>query len=580
MLHDLLLALSGIEGELFRFSAPFVTPLPWLHPAEVAGCESLIRALSVPLVALRRFTKSHKNQQILCREINALLHEYLDEVAALEHELVRTSKESLNFDVSLNAPVSAIGHRLHNYTILLPSLAEFVSVIENSSSEKSILEEVYARTLEGDPLCHSKYYNLLDQLYAEFIEKQLASYLSGTVEELQRNSFISDTSLQLLKQTRHAISLLPKPADKVMDQVMDLLSTLKRFPCDALRFDQAIFDAHQLVQSVLCTHLNQNCHLLDHLHALRQFFLLGNADLASTFLNELLKQRTASMENGIALSEYELNHVWRRAAFKINLPESELFERIRFRGVSTDQAKQSEYFSVRCFSKWPSNGTEEKDVFEMTYEFAESEKSLEWIVSEPNLRTYNALFVLLVSLRQAELQLEHTQMSHYRRASVLRQNMLTFLKTLYTYFQTDTIENAYRELRALIKQQEQPDSRSLRFPMGLDELHARFVDQIETRSFVKVQALMKVFRDILASCTALAKLLWKAQNGTVDDSELLRIEQAYNQHVGFLFRTFSTVSTLDSTSSLGHDGLEQFLTKLDYNRFYSNSESSSATTRQ
>ena len=189
MLHDLLLALNGIEGDLFRFKrvdpelvsdgqkqsnlSPYVhysqfqadmVDLPWLHPGEVACCLDLLTQFACPFKAIKNWTELVLDAKRICDPnggssmyMEALAYglrdvvvvQYLDSLCSIEDQLVSTYSENQEAILVKGNPFAELRIRLQKYASFMKKVPDFLRAVSAIPAGSSVFTWV---TLKLDEL--------------------------------------------------------------------------------------------------------------------------------------------------------------------------------------------------------------------------------------------------------------------------------------------------------------------------------------------------------------------------------------------------------------------------------------------
>ncbi|CAB4036489.1 gamma-tubulin complex component 4-like [Paramuricea clavata] len=166
MLHELLVALSGVSGSIFvdkkEQGFQVVSDLPFLHPSETEilnhlcklgsyyqRFEAFIKSYSILLPQKATGEAESSGNvcglylQALCTGLDQILEPYRKTLLALEQEILNDA----------NIPLTRLQHKLEEYQLLFPSLASTLEEIEAKKAKGcAILNILHSQCSNGIPV--------------------------------------------------------------------------------------------------------------------------------------------------------------------------------------------------------------------------------------------------------------------------------------------------------------------------------------------------------------------------------------------------------------------------------------------
>ncbi|KAL7753694.1 hypothetical protein RI367_000625 [Sorochytrium milnesiophthora] len=440
---------------------------------------------------------------------------------------------------------------------------------------------------------------------------------------------LSDTVLLVgkaaatVRAARNRDELVPPAA--VEEHLKSLTSLLATPRLRNMEFEAAISAIHKDYTGALWRVVVMDEKLLDYVMSFRKYYLMGQGDFFQLVLDEFdaLKAKTSSRMSAPSL--HELNSVLRRVASTVSQSDSTLLGRYRLlvvEGAEKQRGKDSTAVRLLYHSPFGSKwfGVNIKLAFEVGW-------PLNLIFTPKDMDKYNAVFSFLMALRRIQLrvtrlhlalarhrerlislQSDSSNMEHMRTVWNTRAFIMSFLDTLLTHFQMDIIESRFQTLLEEIM------ALSSRDYSVLERLHADYIDGIVKWTYLS-ESGSSLLRDILAGlldraerfCGVVELTLtrhtlrqWDATQlriGRADDVrdrerkaggavmmditrtasfsdinltdeesacfEIGRIDEAFRKEARFFY------SALQGVQQSGVQAVDQLLTRLDYNRYYS-----------
>ncbi|XP_069481250.1 gamma-tubulin complex component 4 isoform X2 [Ambystoma mexicanum] len=617
MIHELLLALSGYPGSIFtwnkRTGLQVSQELPFLHPSETSVLNRLCR-LGTDYIRFTEFIEQytgHVQQQehhpsqpgqcglhgmylrAFCTGLDSLLQPYRQALLDLEQEFLADPHLS----------ISHVNYSLDQFHLLFPSVMVVVEQIKTQKIHGSqILENVHKHSCGGLPpvrsalekilaVCHGVMYKqmsawmlhglLLDQ-YEEFFVKQGPSFgnvstqeeeydlgiggLTGKqLREMQDMRLIEEENMLApsLKQFSLRVEMLPsyipvRVAEKILfvgesvqmfenqnvhltrtgsilkkqeDTFAAELHRLKQLPAFSLVDFESVIDR---IRSTVAEHLwklmVEESDLLGQLKIIKDFYLLGRGELFQAFI-DIAQQMLKTPPT--AVTEHDVNVAFQLAAHKVLLDDDNLLPLLQmtidYHGKEHKDASQAREGPPREPSprEAPTSGWA---ALGLSYKV---QWPLHILFTPAVLEKYNVVFKYLLSVRRVQSELQHCW------ALLMQRKHLKFNET-------DSFKWTLRNRMAFLVD-------NLQYYLQVDVLECQFSQLLQqinsTRDFESVR---------LAHDHFLSNLL--AQS-------FILLKHAFCKHSGLLFKILSSVRNHQINSDLA-----QLLLRLDYNRYYQQTE--------
>ncbi|XP_033101259.1 gamma-tubulin complex component 4-like isoform X2 [Anneissia japonica] len=322
-------------------------------------------------------------------------------------------------------------------------------------------------------------------------------------------------------------------------------------------FEESIDKIRGCVAQHLWTLVVEDSDLLGQLNTLKDFFLLGRGELFLAFIDHsqhLLRVPPTPT------TEHDVNVAFQQAAHKV-LMEDEALSMFKLTIATKPQSKTAgkKPENVGQTSGWSSLG--------MAF-------SVQWplhiLFTQSVLDKYNTMFKFLLNVKRVQLELQQcwaTQMQQKHHMSQrwdankwrLRNNMAFLLDNLQYYLQVDVLESQFTAL--IQKIQSTRDFEEVRFA------HDQFLASLMAQSFLLMKPVRHCLNEILDVCHSFCTLLMQSVTMTAREiSYMERIAQGFNRQSSLLFKILSGVRSHQTSPHLS-----QFMLRLDFNKFYSQS---------
>ncbi|XP_065836885.1 gamma-tubulin complex component 4-like [Oscarella lobularis] len=602
MIHELLLALSGIPGDLFvedESGFRVVSTFPFLHTGEISSLNRLAR-LGCDYKRFKSFIQSH-------RSIRSSSESGLYVVAlACSLETVLEPYRALVLDVEKETSVqgqlltiSYVQNKFEKYYLLFPVLREFLTqVSEHKVHGCQILGLLHHYCNSGIILVNQSFQTLLMDCHAVLYKQLSAWFLHGTVLDFNREFFICQQTETVTEtgavatdeepgkeerlQQRFSIvhELIPsyiphRIAEKILfigeavhmlthktdrQQTMDSFlkneegNFLSKFASlreekefNLMMFERVVDDIKVFIGERLWTFAVKESHLLLHLKLMKDFFLLGRGELFQTFIemgNDLMKIPPSKT------TENDINLLFKQAAHKVFSDDDEGFRNYSLVIEDTGRPVTSpswDLLGMECTVSWP----------------------LHILFTPSALKKYGSLFKFLLRVRRVQMSLQRAwaqQMSLKCAERVdarlgglwnLRNRMAFLIDNLQYYLQVNVLESQYSSLLSKIEDTKDFEVVCL--------AHDAYLSAIQEHAFLLMRPIARSLNEILDLSLQLCTLLsYGLQLTERDLAQAGKIGKAFERQSSLLFKILCSVQTRQSSSHLA-----QFLLKIDYNFFFS-----------
>jgi len=224
MYHELLIALSGIPGSIFKHdklgSLHVTRNLPFLHPSEIELLDKLcklgsyygkfqhfIELYSVDLSAVHSIIGNEKEEEE--EEVNQALHgQYLHAFCAGLSSVMQPYQDSLvNIEQKVmsdpHLPLSYIHQGLEDYFFIFPTLASVIKSIETKKIHGCQLLELLQQTANcGIPSVKETIEKILHTCHSVLYKQMSAWMLHGILLDHYKEFFITDCNVSNVKESR------------------------------------------------------------------------------------------------------------------------------------------------------------------------------------------------------------------------------------------------------------------------------------------------------------------------------------------------------------------------------------------
>ncbi|XP_071965450.1 gamma-tubulin complex component 4-like isoform X2 [Antedon mediterranea] len=321
-------------------------------------------------------------------------------------------------------------------------------------------------------------------------------------------------------------------------------------------FEECIDKIRRCVAQHLWTLVIEDSDLIGQLNTIKDFYLLGRGELFLVFIDmsqNLLKAPPTPT------TEHDINSAFKQAAHKV-LMEDEAFSMFKLT-VTKAQTKTT--------GKKPEIAAQTTGWASLGMSF-----SVQWplhiLFTQSVLDKYNTVFKFLLNVKRVQLELQQcwaTQMQQKHHLTGrwdsskwrLRNNMAFLLDNLQYYLQVDVLESQFSGL--IQKIQSTRDFEEVRFA------HDQFLASLMAQSFLLMKPVRHCLNEILDICHSFCTLLMQTVTMTAREiSYMERIAQGFNRQSSLLFKILSGVRSHQTSPHLS-----QFMLRLDFNKFYSQS---------
>ncbi|KAI8614025.1 gamma-tubulin complex component protein [Chytriomyces sp. MP71] len=423
-------------------------------------------------------------------------------------------------------------------------------------------------------------FTLVDTLVPSFIPHNVAQdvlfvgkAVSAIQESSTRKASIADS---LVESSISELSILVKSAD-----------------FKPLEFQVALKRIKKVVAKILWEVVVVDENLLQHLEACRNYFLMGRGDFYITFIEEVEKLCLAAAARLSIVTEQDLTLLVMRVSRMLgaggtssivggvgSVAEDSLLRNFRVRkvGEKESQSQNASLYSGAFIGvpirleynvKWP----------------------LDLIFSQKDMVKYNDIFSFLIFLKRTQMRLQRLWASMKGKRSgrmgegqdgsdawALRQSMMYFVDSVWSYVQMDVLAAEYHKLlRAITQPSYDSATASVLSTPDFEDIqaaHSQFLDACLAGCFL--DGAMKKFvggtlRSALGTCDAFVGIVERGVgvggfSGGYATKDLAHVREEFETHSTFMFRIFSGVN---DTTSKKSSHLDALLLRLDHNLYYS-----------
>ncbi|KAI3660607.1 hypothetical protein MP638_000147 [Amoeboaphelidium occidentale] len=520
MWHDLLCALRGIEGDIFKRQLvteeaqepTFYVNMPssFMNPAEHALLEELMAGLVQSFVKVNEYCSNVKPEdrsaglyeKAYKNELKQICFEYKRHIFDIEYELFNPmdSDAYKSFDdgsVALEGTVRKGGdglsiYRLQNrlqtfatlFQVLCADYVQLLCEFKGAKDTISLINKLHALNTEYAlrKSVLSSYFERLHKSVCVLFVKHLTLFtvksgLSGnsgwtakywdpsgefkTVLDLIVND---DCELVLLdRKTAKSVVFINRAAELVnidsdCDAVLSFLNLCIEGQINEGVSELSVYICKELVSSLIRDH-----YLLDYLSNIRNFMLMQNGQFYQLFLGDLLSKKLL-----LNPETFDLNSV------------SKCFHKCNDYNLINYFKLEKEYdglFSLKC-------------------SFPENHASLApWILNESEELKLREIFLLLLRIN---LEI-HSMTAQKYKNNAKRFQHLAFLKGLLSYYQDDLITEFMNDLENKLNDSSQPSSLFFNAQHAIVPLLKHAVDNIYVNSFLNISAFKENLETILKS---------------------------------------------------------------------------------
>jgi gamma-tubulin complex component 4 len=622
MLHELLLALTGCDGDIILANDTkfyLDKDLPFLHDSEKEMIDELCQ-LGFYYRDLTIFVQQNSVQQhvlatnydrtppsayarALCAGLDEILDAYMTSLTQIEQKV-------LNDPIM---PLSYLKQALRDYEILFPILQKLVSQITNENLRGGyLLDFVHNKTFNGVPVIRNAMTRLIfhcnvamlrhlstwivygvlpDSKFSEFFiveekdanEKQSLStadekkrYLSTWNQHykiqnemlppymsmlLAEKILFIGKSIKVLQQSSRYDrkgSTQAIPQSELMQFAESIRAHEQSTKLHIVSFELTIDRIRTVVAKYLWDLIVIDSNLLGQLDAFKNYFLLSRGDLYQNFIEDSRALMSLLPPQN---AEQDVKFLYKQAAKRSTAENDPFFERVRI-SLSPKRSNSS-------------------DLLEIWTELLILDYDVKWplhlLFNTESIERYEMIFKFLFLIKrvQCEIQKAWHPLVHHKSGKeqsqevtmllLLRSRMAFLIDNLQFYLHADVLDVQYEILIKRINNTKD-------FEVAL-RAHEDYLKKIISQCFLnkkQIQVLKALFQMIMQLCEIVSNEFSssfaerKRQEGGL--SLMARVQQlaeAFDRQSNLLFQILSTQKVLSPH-------LAQLLVRLDYNKFFSN----------
>eukprot|EP00741_Cyanophora_paradoxa_P024455 tig00022075_g23612.t1 len=382
----------------------------------------------------------------------------------------------------------------------------------------------------------------------------LPPYIS--IQTAEKILFVGKAVRVLHDQTYSREDALPAHVLREFEDV--LIELQKASPFSSLLLEKAVERIRSVVAQRLRELVVDEAHLLRHLKAHKDYFLLARGDFYQAFIEDL-NQLLLKLDMASPV-EFDIRAVFQHSSSKSSAEEDPLFLNLFVNYQSVPSKTGTKCLAI---DQWKGLG--------LGY-------NLEWplhiVFNQDTLERYNTLFKFLFAVKRVQIDLEKTwpvQMTAAKGLSrkdvsllvpviKLRHEMSFVVDNLQYYMQVDVIEAQYAILQKKITEADDFEA--------VVRAHDEYLTTLLSQCFLnkKADVILRSLTTILEMCrkfAAMCTLVFR-DTSTLDAPQLSQLTKNFEWHVCLLLRVLQGVQDLTSSPHL-----TQFLLRLDCNRFWS-----------
>jgi gamma-tubulin complex component 4 len=620
MLHELLLALSGCEGDIIILKDDgfyLDKDLPFLHESEKEIIDELCK-LGYYYRLLTKFVHDNSIQQYilaknydrmppssyvraLCAGIEEVLDAYLNTLTQFEQRVL----------IDPIMPLSYLKQALREFEILFPQLHQLAHHIQTQNVRGGyLLDYIHKQTYNGIPVIRNALTRLMfhcnvamlrhlttwivygvlpDAKYSEFFiveevleeDKQILStsdekkkflstwkqqYTIGLdrlpsyiTEQLAEKILFIGKSIKVLQQSARYDrqgSTQAIPQSELLQFAENIRAHEQSATLHIVAFELTIDRIRSVVAKYLWDLVVIDSDLFGQLAAFKNYFLLSKGDLYQTFIDDAHALMALMPPQN---AEQDIKFLYKQAAKKSTAENDMFFDRVR---ISLGPRK--------------SNST---NVLEVWTEIVGLDYDVKWplhlLFNSDSIEKYDLLFKLLFMIKrvQCEVQKAWQPLVHRKAKSeqsteitmllMLRSRMAFLIDNLQFYLHVDVIDVQYEILTQKIKSTKD-------FEVAL-RAHENYLKKITNQCFLnkkQIQVFKKLFEMAMQLCEIVSSEFSSFEREQrKEETSLLtvRIQEltdAFDRQSNLLFQLLSGQKVLSPH-------LAQLLVRLDYNKYFS-----------
>lgn len=571
MWADVLLALQGISGDLIT-GAGLDNPLANNNvPSNLldAGEQQVVAHVETLYAAYRHlldFIDSSSTAQSiylesLANEMDKVLGEYRSHLLSIE----KSSSVQPLCSLTLGA--------LEPYPQLIRAMLNIINQVSGDSLCKGmkVMDVLHASFSKcGVPVVKTLYFRMWSRVRSTFY-RQMSSYvLFGCGIDPYVEFFVADNfevkaelvPLILGSRMPEQVRFLCKASKTCRDGDSWLSNDeIKSFHehfntlidedgCQMETFGYLIDDIEQSASRSLWSIVNGECTLLKHLEAFKNYYLLGAGLYYQMFIMEIEEQAAAS------LTTLSVNRMFKAAAWKMidDDPVLEWFQLNQNKPNSKKYELVYKHFGSKLLGIQVSLAYNDPAV---------KESALSWVIADDDMDDYNAIFTVLLSLRQAQFKIQHSWKvyKHFntpldRKVWELRHRMLFFLDAFLNFINIDIIEPHYAELVKHVAQASNVEEGSHH---DITTVHQDlFLKPVLSKSFFMVPAGLETLSNIVDTCLNLVVIL---KSNSPSEQSIDTIQANFDRHYTFFKRIVAAKANAHVASSCEQNEPQQPIAK-------------------
>lgn len=378
-------------------------------------------------------------------------------------------------------------------------------------------------------------------------------------------SYISAQTAQLVLFIGRAVSTFrssshsqPYHNEKIETNLKDILSPLLHTDhFNVTKFEQVIIQANETIVNILWLLIVNEANLVDHLHTMRQVYLLGSGIFSTEFISSFNCFFFTPFRKNMAR---DIQEIFRKTLVTVLPDDTESFQRLYLQLETTSEVADDNHLR----KGWESH-------LYLNY-------SINWplnlLFSPSIIERYNKIFKFVLAVRRVQLALHQTwrkqqrfykslttyQSSIWMEMCHIRYQMTFFIDLLQIYIQDEVIEINHKNLIHTIGTSHDFDQ----LCRALDH----YVSTLFSYCFLHVNSIHHSFYDIFDAILGFCAYIERVPNCPSkiilsNRSEFTRFQEVFHQNVSLLFQKFSNVQ-----GNLSNPHLTQFLLRLDFNHYY------------
>ena len=342
----------------------------------------------------------------------------------------------------------------------------------------------------------------------------------------------------------------------------------RNLPCEIVIREcilSPIMSQAQAVGSAVVDYFLQDLNLLEHLAAIRTYFLMGSAEWCTCLVDGLSKAAST-----VAASPRPASSIVNPMLLKTILATSQ-------QDSDPSSAKLSLGLNGEPTAILDANALE-------TFDFVSLNFTVEWplnmVIDGSALAVYNQVFKLMVKIRRAEWALMDvrgktlncrgllpSELKRCHHAAIIRQEMQHFTTVFLRYVNHELLDLSWAELVTPLEQRMKGDLSAAPSLDFIINLHRAVLDKILQRTLLTSNAVpvMRVIEGILATILRFRAQITMQANVWAPDSfaTLVKCHEQFKEYIGFLLKV---VQKLLEYGYQPH--LEELMMQLDFNEYY------------